>query len=85
MSTAQLPEKYPFIQAVVLVTLIALWAVGSFLYVTWAINQAEHKWCTTFQLLNEAPAPAAAPDNPSRIYAAKLSADFRELQREFGC
>jgi hypothetical protein len=54
-------------------------------YVTWSVNTSEHKWCTVIELLNKAPAPKAAPNNPSRIYDAQLAQDFRVLQTSLGC
>lgn len=85
MVIAQHPEKYPLFPVIILVLCLVLWTAGTFWYITFAVNQSQHKWCATFQLLNEAPAPKASPGNPSRIYSAKLAADFRELQSQFGC
>lgn len=85
MATVQRPEKYPFLQIFIVIVCLALWTGGTFWYVTYAVSQSQRQWCSTFALLNEAPAPKAAPDNPSRTYAAKLAQDFQQLQREFGC
>jgi hypothetical protein len=77
---------HPFILPVTIVIVsFLLFAGGTAAYTTWFVNNSQHNWCNTINLLLAAPAPKAAPGNPSRTYDAKLATDFRVLKTRLGC
>jgi hypothetical protein len=77
---------HSFILPVVIVIVsFLLFAGGTAAYTTWSVSNSQHNWCNTIDLLLAAPAPKAAPDNPSRNYDAKLATDFRVLKERLGC
>jgi hypothetical protein len=78
--------RHPYlIPALITIISFLLFAGATVWYMTWAINQSEHDWCTMLNTLAQAPAPAPRPGNPSRIYDAKIAEDLRNLRQTFGC
>ncbi len=79
--------RHTFIVPVLMIILcFVAYGGGTVAYVLWSVSESEHKWCSTIDLLNEAPPPQGAnAANPSREYEMQLSKDFRTLKGRLGC
>lgn len=98
-STVHAPEpvppepKRPYARLIVALAAAFLLALAiEFLatgfYATWAVSSSQHKWCSTVDLLNKAPAPPAgksATQAPAQAYDRELASDFRMLKDRLGC
>jgi hypothetical protein len=78
----------------VLVGLVVYLLVAQRSYTNQVANQvatsvaaADHRWCTTVELLTATPIgpPANPAQNPSRVATYKLYLDFIALKKAFGC
>lgn len=56
-------------------------------YTTYAVQQSQHKWCDTLNLLTEHPVPRPADPaaNPSRAQNYLYYTTFLTLKGRFGC
>lgn len=73
------------VTTVVIITILAI--AGSYALGLHSLQQSQHQWCTTLDLLTATPvkAPSNPKANPSRENNYRFYFHLKELERDFRC